>query len=496
MSVNCLIFAGNSETLYGRHFSVGPYRIATELRNRGYTVQVVDLSMYETFTGIHELVLNKFVGSNTLWIGFSVNFLSNVLGWPKTDTPDRLKYLKQKNQNLDLEIKKFTKYAKDINPNVQFLIGGVRIIDLEHLGFYHFRGYADESIVKFTDSLCRGNKPKKKIYEYDLYDNFVNSKTHFLENDILKYYKSLSIEISRGCIFKCKFCSYPLNGKTKGEWIKKSHILREEFLLNYEKYGVTDYVFSDDTFNDSPKKLEILYDEVFSRLPFKISFSSYLRLDLLYRYPHTLDILKESGLDACFFGIETLNKKAAKIIGKGMDPQLQIEFIRKIKSEQFKDIDITSGWIFGLPTDTKQSLIESAEWLLSKQNPIEHNRITWLGLKYPKSYKRFTSTFEDEAESYGINIFLDEEKNTQWSYKNEELTSQWCERFSNEIYNLELKTWKDKKIQVFHRGSYINLGVSSKDIKSLTREQIEVKYDIKNTTTKMNLLYLKNLLSI
>jgi radical SAM superfamily enzyme YgiQ (UPF0313 family) len=25
--------------------------------------------------------------------------------------------------------------------------------------------------------------------------------------------KVLPIEIARGCIFKCKFCSYPLNGK-------------------------------------------------------------------------------------------------------------------------------------------------------------------------------------------------------------------------------------------------------------------------------------------
>lgn len=495
MGVNCLIFSGNTEYDL-RMLTVGPYRIATELRDRGYTVQVIDLSSYRTFTKIHELILKKFVDKDTLWIGFSINFCSHIIGWPGTDNPQLLSHLKQKNPLLDNELRKFIDFAKTLNPKVEFLTGGVRAYDLSHLGFYHFRGYADESIIKFTDSLCRGNKPIQKNYQYDVYDNFITSKTKFEKNDIVNYYKSLTMEISRGCIFRCKFCAFPLNGKTKGEWIKRTNNLLEEFIFNYENYGVTDYVFADDTFNDSPQKLELLYNDVFSKLPFKLTFSTYMRLDLLYRYPHTLDLLKESGLDTCCIGIETKNEEAAKIIGKGMSPTKQIEFVEKIKSEQFRDVTILSGWIFGLPTDTKESIIESAKWILSKNNPIDHNYISHLSLSHSSSYRSYRSPFDLNADSYGVKIYLDETGYPQWYYENKDLTSQWCTKFAQEVYVLEQKTWVNKKIQTFRRGLYINAGVKKEDIKSLTYSEIDKKYDLKSTENRMNSSYLRNILML
>lgn len=503
MGVNCLIFSGNSgietsHNMFGlpiKQLSAGAYRIATELRNRGYSVQVVDFAHEKEFGPIHELVLKKFVDKDTLWIGFSINFLTHLLGYPYVPTKNKLDYLKEQNSQLDLHIRSFVDYARSLNSKVQFLIGGTRLIDLSHLGFYEFRGYADSLILEFTDKLCRGDIPKKRIYDYEIYDNFVKSKIDYQKNDILDYYKGLSIEISRGCIFRCKFCAHPLNGKTKGEWIKRSEVLYDEFISNYEKYGIKDYVFADDTYNDSPIKLEELYNNVFSKLPFKINFVTYLRLDLLYRYPHTIDILKDSGLKAAFFGIETLNAKAAKIIGKGMDPMKQMEFAAQLKQNQFKNINMTASWIYGLPTETKKTLIDMCSWIMSSENPFDSNSMAELGIK-PKNfhtYQIFKSPFEDDIFLYDFEVFLDEENNLEWKYKDTDVTSYWCRDLAQKLIPLEYA--KRKRMTTFYLPDCITLGIDQNDFNSLTPKEIQQKYDLQKMSEQSTIKYIKNLIA-
>lgn len=504
MGVNCLIFSGNSDiSAYHNMFklpikqlSAGAYRIATELRNKGYSVQVVDLAHEKKFGPIHELVLKKFVDKDTLWIGFSVNFLSHLLGYPYVPTKNKLDHLKEQNSQLDLHIKCFVDYARSLNSKVQFLIGGTRLIDLSHLGFYEFRGYADSLILEFTDKLCRGDIPQKRIYDYEIYDNFVTSKIDYQKNDILDYYKGLSIEISRGCIFRCKFCAHPLNGKTKGEWIKRSEVLYDEFISNYEKYGIKDYVFADDTYNDSPIKLEELYNNVFSKLPFKINFVTYLRLDLLHRYPYTIDILKESGLKAAFFGIETLNNKAAKIIGKGLDPIKQIDFASSLKQNQFKNINMAASWIYGLPTETKESLINMTKWILSNENPFDSNSVGELAIRPREfnTYQVFKSPFEDDIYNYDFELFHDDENNLEWRYRGTNLTSNWCRDLVQNLRPLE--HLKRKRMNTFYLPDCITLGISENDFTRLSPHEIAKKYNIQKLLDEINIKYIKNIAAL
>ena len=64
--------------------------------------------------------------------------------------------------------------------------------------------------------------------EYELEDNF-------------KDFQPLPLEVSRGCIFKCAFCSHPFLGKKSYDYIRSPESLAKEIKRNYELFKTTRY---------------------------------------------------------------------------------------------------------------------------------------------------------------------------------------------------------------------------------------------------------------
>lgn len=493
MGVNCLIFAGVSN-FHGKQITSGPIRIATQLRENGFTVQVVDLSEIKDFNKIYQLFLKKFVDKDTLWVGFSVNFLENLLDYQFKNTLSEIQYLQKTNPQYGEHLNKFFEYTKSLNPSIQFVVGGIRLFSLDKVNVFQFRGHTDQQIVEFTQQLSKGIVPSQKVFYNKEYKSFSTSRVKYLKQDVLDYHKSLAVEISRGCIFNCRFCAFPLNGKTKGDWIKDFDILREEFIFNYEQYGVTHYNFSDDTYNDTPSKIEGLYNNVFSKLPFKLTFSAYLRLDLIHRFPHTAEILKHSGIKSVVFGIETLNKTAGKIIGKGLDPNTQIEFLIRLKQNEFKEVLCGSGWIVGLPSDNKKTCLDFAKWVASKNNPLDENYINSLSI-YPDDlfqFRLYRSQFDVNWKNYNIDFYQGKEGKYYWKYKDNDLTQEWCDQLSNNL-NYVLAETSNNKLAGFYYGALLNLGYSHNHIMNTKRRDYT---NLKEMGKQSLLKYYKNLYSV
>jgi hypothetical protein len=497
MGINCLIFSGNTEMYHFKTKNAGPYRIASQLRNNGYTVQVVDICGHKKFDKVYQAVLKKFVDKDTYWIGFSTNFMMHILGFPWVHSKSEIEHIRKNiNSDIDSEIHKFVEYSLTLNPNVKFLIGGVRLYDFDHLNFYQFRGHTDNEIVDFTKKISlKENLGKKIIYNKE-FDNFVNSKIQYTKQDILCEDKALPVEISRGCIFKCKFCAFPLNGKKKGKWIKKYEILLEELIQNYEQFGVTHYVLTDDTYNDSVQKVEDLYNYVYSKLPFKITFTTYLRLDLLITYPHTAEILKESGLKSAIFGIETINHKSAKVIGKGMDPMKQIEFLQKHRNTYFSGINLTSGWIIGLPYETKQTILEFVKWIPSNNNPLDMSFFSELKVR-PENlmeFRLYRSEFDMNYSQY-FDFYLNSKQESHWKSKVTDIDSEWCEKINLLVRHLTSKNNRTK-IGDFNFSDYVNIGVPIDELTEFNSHQIRNKYDKKLIYNTKHKKYLNSLLNL
>jgi radical SAM superfamily enzyme YgiQ (UPF0313 family) len=359
----------------------GAYRLASELRTNNITTQVVDFVCRLTYEEAVK-IFDKFLTQETKVVGISNTFLHK----------DHNKLFPQ-----DWMLPLIAEYKNKFK--FKLVIGGNR------LGLTHYEetidelfdlivvGFADKvisDIVKDFSNLKTVNFNKTSLLdcknsEY-LYNDFQNSKIEWNKQDCILPGEALPIETARGCIFRCSYCFFPGNGKRySNDHVKNKEILVEELIKNYENFGITTYDIMDDLLNDSPEKCEFIYD-VFTNLPFKLQYVAYARADLLISHPHTLSLLKESGCVSMQFGIETFNKESGKTIGKSMDKEKIINGLNWIK-ETAPNISIGSGFIIGLPYETKEMIKETVDWLDSKSCPLDNKEIYALSL--PRTKNRF-----------------------------------------------------------------------------------------------------------
>lgn len=456
--------------------TIGPYKIAKQLRDAGFEVVVVHHLMAFSITEIKHIISNL-VSTKTLFVGVNNFFYKkvanqNVFELVFPDLGSILPHGKEYNK----EIKDL---IQSINPRCKLVLGGPSASDVEfnRIFDYVLLGYAEMSSVNLAQHLLDKvtlEKSRKSIFGFTIVDDskaegydFVNHTMEYKSHDAILDNETMVIEVARGCIFKCKFCSYPLNGKKKLDFIRIEENLYRELMTNYEKYGTTRYTISDDTLNDSVEKCEMLYN-LRQRLPFQPEFWAYIRLDLLAAHPETIGMLYEFGLRAPLYGIESLNEDSAKFIGKGGSRERLIDTLKFIKNKYGNSINQTGSFIFGLPKESVQSLKKTAEWLLSDDNPLD----TWdcfpliiRDSNVLNATNGFISDFDRNWKNYG---YIDTGETSSKYYK--EGTIVWKNQYTD--YNYVSSLIEDMYRTSKERKADRVIGRTALVIASLTNEPI------------------------
>jgi len=435
MTYQVVILTGHGpEQLTFERFA-GPHRIATEIRKHDFSCKVVyGINWFEFYELIE--ILNLYIDNNTLCLGLSGTFLMTFKPVQKKNmlyTSEALNQDYMSNKFVD-NFEKICLYYKKKYPKLKIVIGGHRasskIPNCNYVDAF-FEGYADTTFVNYLISI-NNNKiylgQQKFVDTYGSNFNFHNSSIKYTDEDDIFFNEALNIELTRGCIFKCKFCTFPLLGRNDDDnYIKNSDIIYSELMNNYEKYGTTNYIFSDDTYNESVTKIYNLY-KIFEKLPFKINFTTYLRIDLIYRYPEMIDILLKSGLRGAFFGLETFNESARKKIGKGLSNDKLLQIIDRINKAWKNEVIINDSFILGLPEETKQSILQWTEDILFKTKLFDDHCITIRPLWLTNWQNTFKSEFERNLDKYNFKI-----PENGWEWSNDTTSYNECTELSNVI---------------------------------------------------------------
>jgi magnesium-protoporphyrin IX monomethyl ester (oxidative) cyclase len=126
-----------------------------------------------------------------------------------------------------------------------------------------------------------------------------------------------TILTTRGCPFKCKFCTFSLNPLGQ----KRSYTERPvESVIEELKTVTADVVlFSDDNFFTNPKRSEQLCDLIIKNKIQKI-FVVQARIDIA-RHPRVLDKAEKAGFKIFLIGIESPHDRILNQLDKGINQQ-------------------------------------------------------------------------------------------------------------------------------------------------------------------------------
>jgi hypothetical protein len=418
----------------------GPHRIATELRKNGYSCQIIDACWYFSQDEIQR-ILDICVGSNTKVIAWSTPYAALAKREQFVGYDENIPVQRHEKFVID--------YASALNNQIKFAVGGPTAHQRQTEPGIHaiFRGMCDAAFVQYLKFL-EGKNPffqytiqdDKMIVQGDSYNlswNFNNSVIEYQPEDNLFWGDAVPIEIARGCIFKCDFCAYPLNGKKNNEYIKYQQTLRQEFLTNYEQHGITSYIVSDDTFNDNLVKLQMMAD-IAQSLPFRLSISCYIRIDLVRAHPVQYSLFEAIGLTGAFFGLESFNHASAKTIGKGLHPDKIIEELYRF-NDKMPQCGTVGSFIIGLPYDTKETVTKQCAMILEPEFPLDSINLQHLNMNPNRG--TYLSEFDKNMNKY----FQTRDDDPTW-WHNGDFDKTWALNFETEFIQ---KCWPRQRVGGF-----------------------------------------------
>ena len=289
--------------------------------------------------------------------------------------------------------------------------------------------------------------------------DFRNERVNYVPEDFWNAEDAMGIEFGRGCIFKCKFCAYPLIGKKKGDnsFLRNKECIKAELQQNYDLYGTTKYVIIDDTFNEQTVKLEAIAEAIEElNLPVKLQFSSFIRIDLIAAFPQQLDLLKRINVCAWFLGVESLNYESAKSIGKGCPKEKVFETIEKSKEVFGGSLSVYGSFIAGLPHDNRETMDEWTKELFERKDLFDAYSFSPLELGT-------ASELSKRSDYFGYTI--DRQSNMENKWSNQYWTSDEVVEY---VKDLQEGYFDDIKVSTFFLMFYQCLGFGFEELRKMT----------------------------
>jgi len=458
----------NNYYAYSRN--AGAYKIATEMRRLGHNVEVLDFVVYWP-----EAALKKYFEERADQI--------DIVAWSSQFFFRNSFY------------KKYCDFIKRINPNITVITGGPKVTNL--LNFteskYLIAGYAETAIEDVLNHIDK--KPNKLKFQLVNNQYYVDCLKHYpmleLPSMQIKYHASdyiipsetLTLSTSRGCIFKCDFCSYPYIGKKKGEFTRMgAETYYDELMANYEQWGTTNYYLADETANDSIEKLKAI-EEAAKMLPFKLDITGFIRLDLLAKQEKDWDLYKNIGFTNWHLGIETFSPDALKAIAKPYSPIKSQQALVKLR-KYFPEAVMFATFIVGAPHDSPELFEKhTISWLAGEGKDILTGKAMSslnvpketpyaVGSKISKNFKNYGfSEMTDEELAYEMSIdanitkeMIEETRkfNILWATPNWNAIS--AEKYATQ-YNHQV-VWHNN-LSCWTRSRALNVGIPSHQIDEL-----------------------------
>jgi hypothetical protein len=349
----CLILNVDKGELVKR--SLGAYRISSFLRDHNWDAEVVEFAAHWPLEKLQQFAEQR-ITSDVKFIGLSCLFINEPV----------------------LVIDQFCEWIKIVYPHLKIILGGPNRYRFDNKYIdYNIHGFGELALLELLKYLfSNGKRPRfslnnnsgKNIIANETYPSFPmsNLMVKYEDRDYIQPHEWLGVEFARGCVFSCAYCNFPVIG-IKGDYTRDAADFRIQLQDAYDRFGVTNYYTSDETFNDRTEKITKFADVV-ETLSFSPFFTGFIRPDLLVSRQKDKEELLRMNYLGQFYGIESFYHKTGKIIGKGMDPEKLktglVEIKKYFETHGTGRFRGTISLIAGLPHEPISSLYDSRDWLV------------------------------------------------------------------------------------------------------------------------------------
>ncbi len=262
---------------------------------------------------------------------------------------------------------------KNINKEIPIIFGGPQISalpvrTLKQFPFidYALCGEADNSLIQLLDHIFQDkngdlSKIDGLVYRKDSPDGSIESNSntglieHLDELPIPEYEKIynkdfLTLDIGRGCPFKCTYCSTNLFF-SRSYRTKSIRRIVQEIDYCYNKINATWFGFTHDMITldrDFMYKLCDAMTGYFKEKKSRFNWTCSARTDCVTE--DLLDYMGKNGCTGIFFGIETGSPKMQKLIKKNLD---LADAGRKINRSVHSGIHTVVSYMAGFPEESR-----------------------------------------------------------------------------------------------------------------------------------------------
>ena len=257
---------------------------------------------------------------------------------------------------------------KALSPQTPIILGGPEISHesesqpLAQIADYVISGWGEATLPEICSQILNGTPPEEKFHKgKHLNLNDIVMPYHlYTDEDIAN--RTLYVEASRGCPFRCEFC---LSSLDKTAWAFDTDCFLAEMDALYIR-GARSFKFVDRTFNLNTKKCLQILQFFLDKIHASPSDPVFVHFEVVP--DHLSDTLKEAiqqfptGTLQLEIGVQTFNSEIQSLISRRQDNNKSEENIAWLKNHS--QAHLHTDLIIGLPGETLDSFASGFDRLV------------------------------------------------------------------------------------------------------------------------------------
>ncbi|MDL2284504.1 DUF4080 domain-containing protein [Oxalobacter sp. OttesenSCG-928-P03] len=267
------------------------------------------------------------------------------------------------------ETARLVSLLKAVSPDIPIILGGPEISHepeqqpLAQMADYAIGGWGEATLPDICTQILNGSPPVEKFHKgkHLPLDDIVMPYHLYSDEDIA--HRTLYVEASRGCPFRCEFC---LSSLDKTAWAFDTDRFLGEMEKLYER-GARSFKFVDRTFNLNTKKCLQILHFFLDRIHASPSDPVFVHFEVIP--DHLPDVLKEtirqfpSGTLQLEIGVQTFNPDVQARISRKQDNTKSEENILWLRNQTRAHLH--TDLIMGLPGESLESFAAGFDRLVS-----------------------------------------------------------------------------------------------------------------------------------